>query len=107
MKISARTATIALILAACAAGVALAQDASQPAGQGPAPANSPAPGDSSANPSPPAQDAQAPAASSQPPSDGPVVQHVTNGPVPDTPDNRARYGAPMSNGGQTTAPSGN
>jgi hypothetical protein len=27
--------------------------------------------------------------------------------VPDTPDTRARYGAPMSNAGQTTTPAGN
>ncbi len=32
---------------------------------------------------------------------------VSNGPVPDTPENRAKYGAPMSNAGKRTAPSGN
>jgi hypothetical protein len=32
---------------------------------------------------------------------------VTNGPVPDTPENRARFGGPMSRGGQRTAPVGN
>ena len=32
---------------------------------------------------------------------------VTNGPVADTPENRAKYGAPMSNAGKRTAPSGN
>ncbi|HEY1447633.1 MAG TPA: hypothetical protein VGF33_03785 [Caulobacteraceae bacterium] len=32
---------------------------------------------------------------------------VTNGPVPDTPANRAKYGGPMSNGGRRTAPVGN
>ncbi|MDP1632129.1 MAG: hypothetical protein Q8L66_11995 [Caulobacter sp.] len=32
---------------------------------------------------------------------------VTNGPIPDTQENRARYGGPMSGGGQRTAPSGN
>jgi hypothetical protein len=32
---------------------------------------------------------------------------VTNGPVPDTAENRAKYGAPMSNGGKRTAPAGN
>ena len=32
---------------------------------------------------------------------------VTNGPVPDTPENRARFGGPMSNAGQRTAPAGN
>lgn len=32
---------------------------------------------------------------------------VTNGPVPDTPENRARFGGPDSNGGQNTRPVGN
>lgn len=32
---------------------------------------------------------------------------VTNGPVPDTAENRARYGAPISNGGRKTRPAGN
>lgn len=32
---------------------------------------------------------------------------VTNGPVPDTRENRARYGGPMSNGGRRTTPAGN
>lgn len=32
---------------------------------------------------------------------------VTNGPVPDTPENRARFGGPDSNGGDRTVPAGN
>lgn len=32
---------------------------------------------------------------------------ITNGPVPDTPENRARFGGPDSNGGRRTAPAGN
>jgi len=32
---------------------------------------------------------------------------VTNGPVPDTVENRARFGGPESNGGRRTAPAGN
>ena len=32
---------------------------------------------------------------------------VTNGPVPDTAANRARYGKPMSHAGRRTAPAGN
>lgn len=32
---------------------------------------------------------------------------VSNGPVPDTRENRAKYGGPMSNGGRRTAPRGN
>jgi hypothetical protein len=33
--------------------------------------------------------------------------HVTNGPVADTPANRAKYGGPMSNAGRRTKPIGN
>jgi hypothetical protein len=32
---------------------------------------------------------------------------VTNGPIPDTPANRARYGGPKSHGGRATPPVGN
>lgn len=32
---------------------------------------------------------------------------ITNGPIPDTPQNRAKYGQPMSNAGRRTAPAGN
>ena len=32
---------------------------------------------------------------------------VSNGPVPDTPANRAAYGKPMSHAGRATAPAGN
>ena len=32
---------------------------------------------------------------------------MTNGPVPDTPENRAKYGQPMSNAGKRTAAKGN
>jgi len=32
---------------------------------------------------------------------------VSNGPVPDTAENRAKYGQPMSNGGKRTRPVGN
>lgn len=35
------------------------------------------------------------------------VQLITNGPVPDTPENRAKYGDPMSRAGKRTAPAGN
>ncbi|HEY7900413.1 MAG TPA: hypothetical protein VIC25_04435 [Caulobacteraceae bacterium] len=34
-------------------------------------------------------------------------QMVTNGPVPDTPANRAKYGGPMSRAGRHTKPAGN
>jgi len=36
-----------------------------------------------------------------------TTELVTNGPVPDTPQNRARYGQPMSHAGKATAPKGN
>jgi hypothetical protein len=36
-----------------------------------------------------------------------TTRTVTNGPVPDTPANRARFGQPMSNAGKRTAPAGN
>ena len=40
--------------------------------------------------------------------DGKVINHtITNGPVPDTSENRAAYGGPNSNGGNATAPVGN
>jgi hypothetical protein len=40
-------------------------------------------------------------------STGANVQLITNGPVPDTPENRAKYGDPMSRAGKMTAPAGN
>jgi len=36
-----------------------------------------------------------------------TTQTITNGPVPDTAENRARYGGPMSNAGKRTKPAGN
>ena len=36
-----------------------------------------------------------------------TTETVTNGPVPDTPQNRAAYGGPISNGGRSTTPAGN
>jgi hypothetical protein len=36
-----------------------------------------------------------------------VAATVTNGPVPDTAANRAKYGAPMSHAGKKSAPAGN
>jgi UrcA family protein len=58
----------------------------------------------------PAAEAYAPAASAEVPAT-PAATYttttVTNGPVADTPENRARFGAPMSNAGKRTAPVGN
>ena len=36
-----------------------------------------------------------------------TVNTVTNGPVADTPENRAKYGQPLSRAGKRTAPKGN
>ena len=36
-----------------------------------------------------------------------TIQTVTNGPVPDTPQNRKKYGGPMSRAGRHTAARGN
>jgi hypothetical protein len=36
-----------------------------------------------------------------------TVTTLTNGPVPDTAENRAKYGGPMSHAGKRTAPKGN
>lgn len=45
--------------------------------------------------------------SAPPPSPEIRTRLVTNGPVPDTPENRARFGGPESNGGKNTRPVGN
>ncbi len=36
-----------------------------------------------------------------------TTRTITNGPVPDTAENRAKYGQPMSRAGKRTAPAGN
>lgn len=42
------------------------------------------------------------------PADATIIsQMVTNGPVADTPENRARFGEPMSRAGKMTRPAGN
>jgi hypothetical protein len=35
------------------------------------------------------------------------VDIVSNGPIPDTKENRAKYGKPLSNAGRMTKPAGN
>jgi len=35
------------------------------------------------------------------------AQVIANAPIPDTPENRARYGQPLSRAGKQTAPAGN
>lgn len=51
--------------------------------------------------------AEAPAATSYGQQASVTVQTVTNGPVPDTAANRAKFGGPMSNAGKRTAARGN
>lgn len=60
-------------------------------------------------PPPPAADETAPAVSAygEPAAATVTTETVTNNPVPDTAQNRARYGGPMSNGGRMTTPAGN
>jgi UrcA family protein len=55
----------------------------------------------------PSADVSGEAASATAPAPTYTVTTVTNGPVPDTPENRARFGGPMSNAGKRTAPAGN
>ncbi|MFC3079615.1 UrcA family protein [Phenylobacterium terrae] len=59
--------------------------------------------DTAPPPAPPA----APAATEYAEPASATTRLITNGPVPDTPENRARYGAPMSRAGKMTAPAGN
>jgi UrcA family protein len=55
----------------------------------------------------PSADVSGQAASATAPAATYTMTTVTNGPVPDTPENRARFGGPMSNAGKRTAPAGN
>ena len=102
----AAAATLALSASAVAA-----QDTSmQPSGQYVAPP--PSAGSAAINTSAVATDPSLlPATSSQvtTQADGATLINnvVTNGPVPDTRANRARYGRPLSNAGKRTAPVGN
>jgi len=96
--------------AALLGGSAFAQAAADTAVNPPA-ANAPAvtppsaPPDSGASDASVAPAAEAPAerTSAASPSD---VDIVTNGPIPDTKANRAKYGAPLSNAGRLTKPTG-
>lgn len=89
--------------ATLAAGAAFAQTDSAPAG-----------GDTAVNPPAAAPDATAPAggyASSDTLGDPSKLKAgdpnvISNGPVPDTRENRAKYGRPMSHAGRLTRPTG-
>ena len=104
-------------VAALAAGAANAQTQA-PAGQAPpSDAASPVPPSGAlAQASPAPSDTQAPPAvlpaSSSTLGDPAALKAgdtgvVSNGPVPDTPDNRAKYGKPDSSTGKRTQPTGN
>jgi hypothetical protein len=93
------------------AGVAAAQGAAQPPGSTLAQANAVAPvsgaaADASGNA---AGNIPAIPDQTQSPGNGAGVMTatVTNGPVPDTPANRAKYGAPMSHAGKRSPSTGN
>ncbi len=71
------------------------------------PQTAPMPADAGAAPpsaAMPATQAGTPAAAT---TDATGAQVVSNGPVPDTPANRAKYGRPMSRAGRHTQPAGN
>jgi len=104
-------------LAACAAvclagGVAQAQPTTAPSGAVAVPPDQ-------ATPPPPAQTSTQAPANATPAASAGVNTAVTvdangarhllisNPPVPDTPENRAKYGAPLSNAGRHTQPAGN
>ena len=74
-------------------------------------ATPPASADMAAQPAPNTTDttmsSPAPTTTTMASNTGVNVQTVTNGPVPDTPENRAKYGQPMSHAGKKTAPVGN
>ena len=116
------TATTAALLA----GAAFAQSSSAPAASGDTAVNPPASsdqlpagvatGNAATNPTPSGQaggnDATnvAPAAGApaeRAPSATAGTDLISNGPVPDTRANRAKYGMPLSNAGRMTKPAGN
>jgi len=68
------------------------------------PVNPPATSDATMTPAAPAPDTSESAAA---PAPATTVQVVTNGPIPDTAANRARYGGPKSHAGRRTKASGN
>ncbi|MBV9995109.1 MAG: hypothetical protein JO127_07840 [Caulobacteraceae bacterium] len=118
---------LAAAAAAClVGGLAFAETPPSPDASSPPAAGEPAaPADQSQPPAAPADQGQAPAAapmsapadqSTAPAATGAEssaqvaqagTQVVASQPVPDTPDNRAKYGAPLSHAGKHTKPAGN
>ena len=99
---------IAGVASLSAAGAALAQDANANAGDTavnpPAAAASPA---DALNPNPPGGFASSETLGDTSKLKAGDPDVVSNAPVPDTQENRAKYGRPMSHAGRATAPSGN
>lgn len=113
-----------IILTAAAAsalmsGVAFAQATDQapgapvnpPTSAAPAPSTAP-PANPGATTAPPAADTGSATSTSATTTDSATGASVTsttttNGPVPDTAENRAKYGGPMSHAGKRSAPKGN
>jgi hypothetical protein len=118
-KLMIATAAAAALLAGGAFAQASGSNAPQSAGDtavnppvaaAPAPAPAPAAG---ADVTAPAPDATVAPAAGAPTERTPAAsvsggtEVISNGPVPDTPENRAKYGKPMSNAGRMTKPAGN
>ncbi len=93
-----RAATALCLLALAAAPQALAE---------PAPTGAPTPPADAASPSVMDPAMAGPGAAPRPPVEVLAPVLVTNGPVADTPANRAKYGAPLSRAGKKTASTGN
>jgi hypothetical protein len=124
-KLMIATAAAAALLAGGAFAQASGSNYSQsagdtavnpPAAAAPAPAPAPAAGADVTAPAPapaPAPDATVAPAAGAPTERPPAAsvsggtEVISNGPVPDTPENRAKYGKPMSNAGRMTKPAGN
>lgn len=72
------------------------------------PSTPPAPAPEAAAPAAPTGNATSTSVTTADPNGGTVTMTtLTNGPIPDTPANRAKYGQPMSNAGKRTAARGN
>jgi len=105
-------AAVAAALAGPVAAHAQQADPQQAAPQQPMPqtaAPAPTAPDTNANmpTATPASQAAMPASATVGGTDASGAQVVSNGPVPDTPANRHKYGRPMSMAGKMTKPAGN
>jgi hypothetical protein len=92
------------------AGAALAQATSSPdaaAASGPPPATDNSASGATNNAPPPAAASTGAGTETSAVVNGQTVQVIASAPVPDTPENRAKYGQPLSRAGKRTAPKGN